>query len=569
MKIKSVELIGHPGIGNLFVSFVDDDSNTFNTVVLAGENGTGKTALLDAIQNVMEGNLGGDIGVIKLELHFDDDDRAALSLSDPLLPSLLHVQTVKLIKDTSVTHDWGAYQLEWVTSNHAKYSQSAKVHEVAWRRHFRSFYNEARVEYAARTPGSVTGLQIDTPDITSIRSGANSDIVQLLVDIRAADAEDLAMWVHNNPGVAPPSDVQNIRFSRFQNAFDEMFPAKRFKGVTREDGTLRMSFEEYGRVSSIDHLSTGEKQILFRAGFVLRNLEAVLKGIFLIDEPELSLHPDWQARILPFYTKILSDPSGAHPQIIVSTHSPFIVHGAANAKIVILEKDQTSGFVRQMSEPVYPGLKAPFSVRAFNIDAFLESSKKPLLVMTEGETDAVILETAWRKLFPTKPIMFELRPALGVRNLNITLNDAELGIKLGSRGIVGIYDFDDAYNQWKGTFKKAEEVSGVEEDGLVRKHPECKAWAMLLPVPAFRSKAASREIAGNSTLSIEFMFPDECFPKGFVKYELLTEGQRKPFISNGKAEFAESIMNLQPSAFNAFLPLFRRLEEMIGGKLGG
>ena len=49
-------------------------------------------------------------------------------------------------------------------------------------------------------------------------------------------------------------------------------------------------------------------------------LKSVLKNtIFLIDEPELSLHVDWQ-RIL--FRKLMEQ--GSSNQFIVATHSPFI-----------------------------------------------------------------------------------------------------------------------------------------------------------------------------------------------------------------------------------------------------
>ena len=57
----------------------------------------------------------------------------------------------------------------------------------------------------------------------------------------------------------------------------------------------------------------------------------------LIDEPEFSLHPRWQANILGFYEKIASDTKEKASQIIIATHSPFVVHGSPTAKHVVLK----------------------------------------------------------------------------------------------------------------------------------------------------------------------------------------------------------------------------------------
>ena len=42
-------------------------------------------------------------------------------------------------------------------------------------------------------------------------------------------------------------------------------------------------------------------------------------AIFIIDEPELSLHVDWQRQLFPTLLK-----QGTSNQFIVATHSPFI-----------------------------------------------------------------------------------------------------------------------------------------------------------------------------------------------------------------------------------------------------
>ncbi len=58
-------------------------------------------------------------------------------------------------------------------------------------------------------------------------------------------------------------------------------------------------------------------------------------SIILIDEPELSLHPKWQQRIIEVYKKI-----GENNQIIIATHSPHILGSVSNEKILILYRDE-------------------------------------------------------------------------------------------------------------------------------------------------------------------------------------------------------------------------------------
>ncbi|MGB1204294.1 MAG: AAA family ATPase [Chitinophagales bacterium] len=64
-----------------------------------------------------------------------------------------------------------------------------------------------------------------------------------------------------------------------------------------------------------EKLSSGEQQVL---GFLIYNAFSE-KTVFFIDEPELSLHIDWQRQLLP---KLMEQNSSN--QFFIATHSPFI-----------------------------------------------------------------------------------------------------------------------------------------------------------------------------------------------------------------------------------------------------
>ncbi len=66
---------------------------------------------------------------------------------------------------------------------------------------------------------------------------------------------------------------------------------------------------------SSDKLSAGEKQML---SFLCYNYFSEKTSIF-IDEPELSLHTDWQRILFPTLLE-----QGSDNQFFVATHSPFI-----------------------------------------------------------------------------------------------------------------------------------------------------------------------------------------------------------------------------------------------------
>jgi len=73
----------------------------------------------------------------------------------------------------------------------------------------------------------------------------------------------------------------------------------------------------FGSPRSVELLSSGEKQLLTLFTFI----KFSTGGVYIIDEPELSLHPKWQDGFLEAIKNLM--PSDT--QLILATHSPAIV----------------------------------------------------------------------------------------------------------------------------------------------------------------------------------------------------------------------------------------------------
>jgi predicted ATPase len=77
----------------------------------------------------------------------------------------------------------------------------------------------------------------------------------------------------------------------------------------------RLSFGDAASAINSDALSAGEKQML---SFICYNA-FYRESVIFIDEPELSLHVDWQRTLFP----ILQNQQSSN-QFVIATHSPFI-----------------------------------------------------------------------------------------------------------------------------------------------------------------------------------------------------------------------------------------------------
>lgn len=124
------------------------------------------------------------------------------------------------------------------------------------------------------------------------------------------------------------SATQEILNSLFQD-FDLQIEFKGLDG--HRDVLFRNSAAEKIK---IENLSGGEQEIITKA-FSLY-LADIRDSIILIDEPESSLHPNWQNRIAPVYQKFADKNNN---QVILATHSPHIVSAVPKEQIRILAKD--------------------------------------------------------------------------------------------------------------------------------------------------------------------------------------------------------------------------------------
>ena len=115
----------------------------------------------------------------------------------------------------------------------------------------------------------------------------------------------------------------------------------KYKGIKNNSIPI---FEKNNNEIEISSLSSGEKQVIFRGVYLLRNKNS-LKGVpVFIDEPEISMHPKWEEIIFEYYKNIFSEENIQTSQIFVATHSEHILSNVLNYNdsLVIKIKDNTT-----------------------------------------------------------------------------------------------------------------------------------------------------------------------------------------------------------------------------------
>ena len=109
----------------------------------------------------------------------------------------------------------------------------------------------------------------------------------------------------------------------------------------KRQGLLRLRSVELKRVDSgvrVDLQETSSGELALATSFLALAANMDDESLVLIDEPEVSLHPEWQSRYISLIADMFSEFAGGH--FVIATHSPLIVssvpEGAAN--VVSLDK---------------------------------------------------------------------------------------------------------------------------------------------------------------------------------------------------------------------------------------
>jgi len=157
------------------------------------------------------------------------------------------------------------------------------------------------------------------------------------------------------------------RFEEIGDLLNELLPASaKFVGETEGDEYL---FEHCGLRVPLGALSDGYRAYIGWVSDLLYNIHrgAVegtrlrdVRGVVLVDEIDLHLHPEWQREVVPTVARTLPN-----LQFVFTTHSPIVAGTLSPKNIFVLDMDGAgASTIRQFTEPIH----------ALNADQILVSS---------------------------------------------------------------------------------------------------------------------------------------------------------------------------------------------------
>lgn len=293
VKVEKIKYNGHKLFNNLEIDFKDFNGDILNTIVIIGENGAGKTTLLKNIYDAFKIDEHGykEVGDDNVELTPD-----------------LYTVTVKL-----EDNEYGILHLDRYSS---RVDYDAKYPKIIYMPTEINFENINKVD--------------NTLNFTStFRNIIDQNITQ---NIPSFIATKINKEIFKNRDKTIGEVIDKVCHD-INGIFSVMDLDVKLVGLSETNETKPVFRNSLGNEFNITGLSSGEKQLFLRA-LSLKFLE-VNNSVVLIDEPEISLHPNWQRKIIDVYESI-----GKNNQLIIATHSPHIIGKIESKGLRVIKKDK-------------------------------------------------------------------------------------------------------------------------------------------------------------------------------------------------------------------------------------
>lgn len=335
MKLRKIKWSNHPVLGELTLDFINNQTGKpYNTILLAGENGTGKSTILEALSDFL--NLGPYENFDYIEYEVDYNIYKTTKTTDGnTYPSFFDIldgngNIIKIRSD--------------------KYNNPQQLNtEGRDLRYYGCVYSRARSDYKTQKITSTTVSTLDKEKHDADIKDDFTSLKQLIVDVVN---QDNAAYTEGNKSLGSNPKTwdefyQTSKLFRFKNSFDNFFEKIKYDRTDDIDEEKTILFSKNGILIPVDKLSTGEKQIVFRGIFLLRNTSVLDGAIILIDEPELSMHPKWERKILEYYKKLFSMSGQQNAQIIFATHSDHVLKEALGDKVnsIVVTLEENDGVI--------------------------------------------------------------------------------------------------------------------------------------------------------------------------------------------------------------------------------
>ncbi|MGL9619371.1 AAA family ATPase [Bradyrhizobium sp. U531] len=325
MFLRHLRVKNLRSIGEVEISFEGEAGEPRLWTMMLGQNGVGKSTLLKAIALA---TAGGD-ALAELMGNPDQWIRAGSKMA--------------------------SIELEYATASHERRSVALTIKRGLGVRSFLA-QNRKSLETLERAIGhaarnyfivgyGVSRRKSSNDFLTASNGPYRNKRAQNVATLFSADATLMSVerWAMDLDYRRGKKGISTVR-----KALDLMMPGVKFEGIDKETRQLLFRTSE-GRLP-LSQLSDGYQSVAAWCGDILFRMSETFsdfsdplsaRGVLLLDEIDLHLHPLWQRQLVEFLNRTLP-----RFQIVATTHSPITAHQTGAGELFILQRSKASSPAR-------------------------------------------------------------------------------------------------------------------------------------------------------------------------------------------------------------------------------
>lgn len=324
--------------------------------ILAGVNGSGKSTALRTIAWLLDrGKLGFEYDEWVQLLRGHSTSRAmAILRPSSASPFLLACAPAGDQHDELVPWADGALRQNGFSAEDGYGVVPFHTQGGSWLRVAPSRETNALFNIAAYSP-TLALRRMRSPTFANRLSAPNVNCLSFDQTVRSEAVQSWLLNIDYGRAKARERSESGVQYSRslarFEAALSEIYdePVK-FEVEFTPDAEPRLKMR--GQSLNLSQLADGVRSTVgWIADYMMREdhldwdpaLKGRRPGLLLLDETDAHLHPKWQRRLLPAIRAALPD-----VQIIVTSHSPFVISSCPNSRVHVLKLD---GQGRAYAEP--------------------------------------------------------------------------------------------------------------------------------------------------------------------------------------------------------------------------
>ena len=317
--------------------------------ILIGDNGVGKTSILDAVVVALGGFLNGVNGVSTKNILMSDVKMDTVSVGS-VSTSIMYNTPVKI--DCELYADEEIYEWERIREDEAPKRNTKMIKQNGdITKYAKNLTNDA----ASELP--VLSYQSSIRASQTRRGDFGAQMKKRMDDRRCGylgcldsvlDLKRVKEWCYEMQRIAFDLDQKIDEYEQFKHIvglfMQKMSETKEIPKISYSRQYKDIVYSENGQILPISCLSAGYQSILWMIMDISYRLVTLnpgkhdlmgSKGIVLIDEIDMHLHPKWQWNIIEALKSVFPN-----IQFIIATHSPIIISSCKDANLVLVNHNQ-------------------------------------------------------------------------------------------------------------------------------------------------------------------------------------------------------------------------------------